>query len=58
MFLSLKEVFDMYKTISHSNKIKIELLTIVGYNEVREPCIFGKGVYLFVFYCLCYEKDI
>ena len=35
-----------------------ELLTIVGDPEVGEPCMLGKGIYLPVFYCLCYVKDI
>ena len=39
-------------------KKQSELLTIVGDPEVGEPCMFGKGVYLYVFYCLCYEMDI
>ena len=33
-------------------------MTIVGDPEIGEPCIFGKGIYLSVFYCLCYEMDI
>ena len=49
----------MYEVISHSpKKEQIELLTIVGDTEVGEPCMFGKGMYLSVFYCLCYEMDI
>ena len=35
-----------------------ELLTINGDPEVGEPCMFGKGIYLYDFYCLCYEMDI
>ena len=34
-----------------------ELLTIVWDPEVGEPCMFGKGMYLSVFYCLCHAKD-
>ena len=26
--------------------------------EVGEPYMFVKGIYLSVFYCLCYVKDI
>ena len=33
-------------------------MTIVGNTEVGEPCTFGKGMYLSVFYCLCYDMDI
>ena len=33
-------------------------MTIVGGPEVGEPCMFGKGMYSCVFYCLCYVKDI
>ena len=33
-------------------------MTIVGEPGVGEPCIFGKCMYLSVFYCLCYVKDI
>ena len=33
-------------------------MTIVRDPEVGEPCMFGKGIYLFVFYCLCYEMDV
>ena len=32
-------------------------MTINGDPEVGEPCIFGKGMYLSVFYCLCYVTD-
>ena len=28
------------------------LLTIVWDPEVGEPCMFGNGMYLYVFYCL------
>ena len=35
-----------------------KLLTINGDPEVGEPCMFGKGMYLSVFYCLCYVTDI
>ena len=49
----------MDEAISHSpEKGQGELLTIVRDTEVGEPCMFGKGMYLSVFYCLCYEMDI
>ena len=55
MFLSLKEEVDMYKPLSNSpEKEQGELLTIDGDPEVGEPFMFGKGIYLSVFYCLCY----
>ena len=55
----LKEEVDMDDEISHSpEKQQGELLTIVGDPEVGEPCMFGKNIYLSVFYCLCYEMDI
>ena len=31
-------------------------LTINGDPPDGEPCIFVKGMYLSVFYCLCYDK--
>ena len=34
-----------------------ELLTINGDPEVGETCMFGKYMYLYVFYSLCYAKD-
>ena len=33
-------------------------MNILGDLEVVEPFMCGKGVYLSVFYCLCYEMDI
>ena len=49
----------MDEQLSHyPKKAQGELLTIVGDPEVGEYCIFGKGVYLSVFYCFCYVKDI
>ena len=32
-------------------------MTINRDPEVGEPCMFIKGVYLSVFYCLCYVTD-
>ena len=49
----------MDEAISHSpEKEQGLLLTIAGDTEVGEPCMFGKGMYLYVFYCLCYVKDV
>ena len=57
VFLSSKEEVDINEAISHfRKKYQGELLTIVGYLEVGGPCMFGKGMYLYVFYCLCYVK--
>ena len=33
-------------------------LTINGDPEDGEPCIFVKGMYLSVFYCLCFDTNI
>ena len=48
----------MDEEISHSPEKPGELLNIVGDLEVGEPCMFGKCMYLSVFYCLCYVNDI
>ena len=49
----------MDEPLSHSSKKEQgELLTIVGDTELVEPCMFGKGICLSVFYCLCYEMSI
>ena len=37
---------------------KVGFLTIVGDPGVVEPCMFGKGVYFYVFYFLCCAMDI
>ena len=59
VYLSSKEEVDMEEPISRlPQKEQGGLLTIVGYNEVGQTCMFGKGVYLSVFYCLCYIQDI
>ena len=34
-----------------------KLLIIDGNPEVGETCMFGRVIYLYVFYCLCYFKD-
>ena len=49
----------MDEPISHlPEKQQVELLTINGDTEVGEPCMFGKGIYLSMFYCLCYDTYI
>ena len=35
-----------------------QFLTIYGYTDVEEPCMFERGVYFYFFYCLCYVKAI
>ena len=35
-----------------------EPLTINGDTTDGEPCMFVKGMYLSVFYCLCYDTDL
>ena len=58
VFLSSKEEVEVDEPISHLSQIEEgKLLTINRYPEVGEPCVFGKGVYLSMFYCLCYAKD-
>ena len=34
------------------------MLTIDGDTDIKEPCMFERGMYIFVFYYLCYVKDI
>ena len=49
----------MDEALSHSpKKYKGTFSTTVGNPEVGEPYMFGKGMCLYVFYCLCYEMDI
>ena len=33
-------------------------MTIDGDPGVEEPCMFERGMYFYVSYCLCYVKDI
>ena len=37
---------------------EVEPLTINGDPPDGEPCMFVKGMYLSVFYCLCYDTDL
>ena len=48
----------MDEPLSSSPKKKGELLIIDGDPEVGKPCMFGRGIYLYVFYFLCCVKDI
>ena len=59
VYLSEKEEVEMEESISHlPEKEKGMLLTINGDPEVGEPCMFVIGLYLSVFYCLCYDTNI
>ena len=59
VYLSSKEEVDMEEPISHLSKKKQDgLLNINGDSEVGEPCMFVKGMYLYLFYFLCYGMDI
>ena len=59
VFLSPKREVEMDEPISHLSQIEEgKLLPFNGDPEIGEPCMFGKGVYLSVFYCLCCAKDI
>ena len=59
VYLSSKEEVEIEESISHlPQKEECVLLTINGDPEVGEPCMFVKGMYLSVFYCLCYDTDI
>ena len=33
-------------------------MTIDEEPDVEEPCMFVRVMYLYVFYCLCFVKDI
>ena len=53
MFLSLKKEVGMDEALSnYPEKEQGELLTIFGYPEVVEPCMFRKGMFFPIFYFL------
>ena len=59
VYLSEKEEVETDESISHlPEKEEGVLLTINRYTEVGEPCMLVKGIYLSVFYCLCYDTNI
>ena len=59
VYLSEKEEVEMEDSISHlPEKEEGVFLTINGDPEVGEPCMFVIGLYLSVFYCLCYDTNI
>ena len=50
---------DMDEPISNlTKKEQGKLWNIDGYTDVEGPCMFDGGMYLSVFYCLCYVKKI
>ena len=58
VYLSSKEEVEMEEPISHlPEKEQGGLLTIKGDPEVGENYMFVKGIYFYVFYCLCYYTD-
>ena len=59
VILCSKEEVDIDEPLYKSTKKEQgELLIVDGDPEVGEPCIFERGVYLSVFYGLCYVKEI
>ena len=58
-YLSEKEEVEMEESITLFPEIEEGVpLTINGDVPDEEPCMFVKGVYLSIFYCLCYDTDI
>ena len=59
MYLSEKEEVEMEELITLFPEIEEGVpLTINGDPPDGEPCMFVKGMYLSIFYCLCYDTDI
>ena len=59
LYFSSKEEVEMEEPISHPPKKEEGGLLIINVDpEVVEPCMFVEGVYLSMFYCLCYDTDI
>ena len=59
VYLIEKEEVDMEESITLFLEIEEgEPLTINGDPPDGEPCMFVKGMYLYVFYCLCYDTDL
>ena len=59
VFLIPKEEVEMDEPLSNSpKKEQGKLLIIDGNSDFGEPCMFGRGMYLYVIYCLCYIKEI
>ena len=59
VYLNEKEEVDMEESITLFPETEEgEPLTINGDPPDGEPCMFVKGMYLSVFYCLCYDTDL
>ena len=59
VYLNEKEEVDMEESITLSPEIEnVEPSTINDDPPDGEPCMFVKGMYLYVFYCLCYDTDL
>ena len=59
VYLSEKEEVEMEESITLLPEKEEGIpLNINGDPVGGEPCRFVKGVYLSVFYCLCYDTDI
>ena len=59
VYLNEKEEVDMEESITLFPEIEEgEPLTINGDPPNGEPCMFVKGMYLSVFYCLWYDTDL
>ena len=59
VYLSEKEEVEMEDSITLFPEIEEGIpLTINGDPPDGEPCMFVKGLYLSLFYCLCYDTDI
>ena len=59
VYLSEKEEVEMEESITlFPEKEEGVPLTINGDPVDGEPCMFVKGIYLSIFYCLCYDTNI
>ena len=59
VYLSEKEEVEMEESITLFPEIEEGVsLTIIGDPPDGEPCMFVKGIYFHVFYCLFYDTDI
>ena len=59
VYLNEKEEVDMEESITLFPEIEEGVpLTINGDPLDGETCMFVKGMYLSVFYCLCYDTDL
>ena len=59
VYLNEKEEVDMEESITlFPETEEVEPLTINGDTPDGEPCMFVKGMYLSVFYCLCYDTNL